>query len=650
MTDAARTGLPARLVTTVDRVLPRSSVRPSPPAPLPSCPVAQEPARRAVSAYAIVSVLYVVAALAVTAPGLAHLGSRVIGEGSDPYQAMWSISWVEGWLHGAHGLFFSHQLLFPQGVNLAWTTLGLTTSLVGALLAPLTGLVAAYNAAVLLATAANGTAMYAFARRVGLDGSAAGLCGLVFLASPFFVGQLLGHIQMIGAYGIPLFLSCLWGILEQPRRRSARYLLLGALLAFVAYGSEEYALYAVIGGVIVAVLHPAVRRGGPSALLGRWRGWIASMLVFGLLAAPLLDALLLQPLAAGNGPRSVPVDWSTDLVGFLVPAPWGLFAWLRPSWHLAFNLADGSWFPGFVVWLSIALLVVVRGRLAPVERAVVRVAGVGAAVAGVLSLGPRLHVGGRIYRSIPMPDALLAHLPVVDETLPERLAVLTALFGALLVGAAASALRRRLRPGARSRLVVVGVGVALVGAASVRAPFPTTTARPAPYAGAVRAAGGTVLFVPATIFWTRDRGSSEAFMYVDALTGRPTPEGYVARLPRSSIARINRSPVLGYLSAMGEGGRPPSTGMEAAAARALPAYLAHERVHAVVLFADGLRRPRADLAWIRARSRAPSSVVRYPGRTWVVFFGASPPQHTARRPPSRARGDQPAAHAPSQRS
>ena len=67
------------------------------------------------------------------------------------------------------------------------------------------------------------------------------------------------------------------------------------------------------------------------------------------------------------------------------------------------------------------------------QHPLVRVLCVSAAVALLLSFGSTLHVGGNDTH-IPLPGAILAHLPVLDNLVPARFAVYVALFTALLFG------------------------------------------------------------------------------------------------------------------------------------------------------------------------------------------------------------------------
>lgn len=592
---------------------------------------ANGPAPRRVRPYVAAAVGYLLAALAVTAPGLAHLSTRVVGHGGDPIQSIWNIAWVGGWLAGRHALFFTRELFFPEGANLAWMTLALPATVPAALLRPLLGLVGAYNAVLLGSLVADGAAMYALARRVGLRGWAAWLSGLTFLASPYLVGEARAHLDLVGAYPLPLAALVLWGILEDERPGAWRFILLGAVIAGAAYEVPDCAVFAVLVALAILVYHPSTRGRVIRSIRARWWGWLLASGTALAAAWPLLHALLAGQLVPREGiPHLMPELFSTDLLGLVIPAPWGLFDFLRPYWHLEVDLSDGSYFPGFAVYGAILVLVEGRRRLSPRSRGVVRCAGWGMAAFGVLSLGPRLHFGGLIL-SIPLPFAVLAHLPAVGETLPERLSGVVAMFGALLVGEAVQLLwpkdLARSGPGSRTRAGALVLGsLAVLGLVSIPYPFPTRGVPRAAFARAVEQRGGSVLFVPAQMPDTRDSvpyevtapGQGYEYMFADAVVGLPTPEGYVSSIPVATALRIDTSSTLSYVTLMGRTDPRVSGSTERAGARALAGFLRRMDVHSVVLFANELAHPEADAAWFTAYAGVATHLARFPGGVWVL--------------------------------
>jgi len=579
-------------------------------------------------------------AVLLSLPASLHLTTSLIGTGSDPTQNVWNVVWVRGWLDGHHGLYFTRQLLYPDGANLAWMTLALPSSIVAALLVPLIGLAGAYNVALLVTLAADGVAMYVLGRKVGLAPPAAALAGLAFETGPYLTHQLGGHLHMVGAYPIPLAVALLWGILERPRPAPARFVLLGALVALAAYDAPDYALYVVLAGIVVALFHPATSGRIVASILERWWGWLLAGVVALGLVAPFLDALLAGPLAVGSAavsPSTTP--WVVDLVGFLVPPPAGAFRFLggRERETLLVQYA----FPGFFALGAFVVLLRWRERIPAERRGLLRLCLVGMIAFAVLSLGTHLHADGWSF-PVPLPYLLLAHLPGFADTLPARLTVLVALFSSLLVGLATELVVTQIRhrraegtEGAKahrlernaSRWALGGATFAgaVLLALSVPYPFPSFESVGAAFVPSVRAGGGTVLFVPAQVPWTADVAQSRTdpqrgywYMYADAELGLPTPEGYVSRLPLVTTARVDRSAVLRYVTLMQRTDPRDRSPAEAVAARALGGFLRRMDVHSIVLRTSELTHPVADAGWFVGHAGVPTHLTRFPGGIWVL--------------------------------
>jgi hypothetical protein len=596
-------------------------------------------------------VAYGLTACVLSAPVVDRLSTVVIGNGTDPWQDIWNIWWVKGWLLGQHPLYFTHLLFYPRGANLAWMTLALPAATVaGGLAAFGVSLSMAYNLVMLGSLVADGLAAYWCGRRMGLERAGATAAGFVFMASPYFMGQMLGHLDLVGAYAIPLVAGWFWDVWRRDRPPWWRYGMLGALLALTTYAVEDYALYTFLLCALIIIVHPARRGQRWRTFLERGGGWALALGIYVILVFPLVYALTQGPLAVhGAAAEPLGLPWVVDALAWITPDPWGYFRWLTPIWHLDPNVADGSGFPGFVAWGVVAYGLTRRRRLSTDKRAVFGALAILAAIFAVLSMGPALHVNGHLYR-IPLPELYLQMLPFWRDTLPERLAVVTALLGALLAGLAFDALWQDVSSAGLRRVVfgvfvgVIGIwafatamtllvpGAALLAAAGLAgsfcavamlrsegatvrrfmlsatlvalvllgswpAPYPELSVPAVPYAATVRQAGGSVFYVPAVLpetFW----GSGDCtYMYLAAVIGLPTPEGYVSRLPHFTLRRIDRSAVLGYLWGVQYGPNPEAR-LQRSAAKLLGRYLSRHDVRSVVVETALLAAPQKTLAWL----------------------------------------------------
>ena len=97
------------------------------------------------------------------------------------------------------------------------------------------------------------------------------------------------------------------------------------------------------------------------------------------------------------------------------------------------------------LYLGIPLLVVlVVFAVVFRRRREILFAGILAAAAFVLSMGPQLWVDGH-ETPLPLPFLLLEHLPLLEGLMPSRLALYTALFAAVMMAIGLDDLWQRLR-------------------------------------------------------------------------------------------------------------------------------------------------------------------------------------------------------------
>jgi len=391
------------------------------------------PARGRRVAWVVLSLLaYTALAVALCLPAWRDPSRVIVGSGGDAAQTIWYLRWVP---HAVgHGVdpWVTHALNRPDGVNLAWAAgLSFLPSLV---LWPVTtafGAVVAYDVYMTAALALSAWVAALVLRRWTTRAWPAWLGGLLYGFSPYMIGHALGHPHLDLAVVPPLLLLCLDQLVLRDRVGPVRLgLAIGALAGVQVLMAEEILASSVVVALGCLVALAVVHR---QQVRARTRRLLTALAA----AIPVAVALAVVPTAIQFfGPQRIagrinsPVVYSNDLLSLVVPtrlqavAPGAL---TRVSDSFSGNISEWG---GYVGLPLVVLLTVLAWRRR--DDRVVRTVGLLAGVAWVLSLGPFLHVAGHnLY--IPLPEAVVAGLPVLTNLLPTRISLFVFLFAGLLL-------------------------------------------------------------------------------------------------------------------------------------------------------------------------------------------------------------------------
>jgi hypothetical protein len=375
--------------------------------------------------------------------------------------------------HG-HSLFFTTALNAPDGVNLTYNT---QMPLLGLVAAPLTltaGSVSSLNLLMWLAFPVSATSMFLVLRRWTLWAPAAFVGGLLYGFSPYMVGQSTAHLHLIF---VPLPPLILLAVLELFVRRAGRPWRWGLALGLLCAGqflisSEVLVTTIVVAAIGLAVL--AVARPGAvaPALVSAGSGLATALLAAAAVLAYPAVVFLTGPEHYSTGAaRASGMLIRSDLLGPVLPTS---FERLTPAaWASAGDsltalrvTSENGAYIGLPLLVLLAYIVV-RFRHQPW----IRFGAVMAAVAFVLSLGTPLSVDGH-STGIPLPAALLAHVPLVDQLVPSRIALLLWLFVAVVVALGVDGLHRRTPGGGGATGAASWALVGLLGGLAVLSLLP----------------------------------------------------------------------------------------------------------------------------------------------------------------------------------
>jgi len=418
--------------------------------------------------------LYGALTLVLAYPLSIHPATTLLPGDPDSDLFMWTLAWDTHALVTRPLSIFDANIFYPYDDTLAYSE-----NLIGSapFAAPVLWLVGnpilALNIVALLSVVLCGLGAYVLGRRLGMNVTAALICGLVFAFAPtrfFRIGQL--HLTTV--QWVPFGLAALHGYLDTGRARQLK--LAAFLFTLQAFTSGHGAVFLTLamGGLLAYrfVL------GDPVAPVRRLRDL---GLTGALLLAP--TAFLFLPYSRVQvemGLRRSLVDWAPSLESFLA-SPAAMHTWLVSLWPEAaiMDRATSLLFPG-VLPIALAAVALVWGRVggdaardAPADgsrwarwaaahrRDPVLFYGLLTGVTILLSIGPPLGVWPLVY-----------WLPGLNFIrVPSRFTILATLSLAVLAGIGASKLVERAAPG-RRRLWAIGLGILML-AESASVPLPT---------------------------------------------------------------------------------------------------------------------------------------------------------------------------------
>ncbi|MEV4637140.1 hypothetical protein AB0J80_07285 [Actinoplanes sp. NPDC049548] len=364
---------------------------------------------------------------------LAH-GERVLFHGENP--------------------FFTDRLNVPDGVNIMANTTVLALSVP---FAPVTHFLGVGVTMVLLLTLGlAGTAAawwWVLSRHLVRGPLAAWVGGLWCGFAPAMVSHANGHINFVSQFVVPFIVRQVVR-LREPGRVLRGGVILGLLIVLQVFINEETLLFTAITMFVVVVAWACSAR---QAALEAARRFVLGLGV----AAGTALVLLAYPLwVQFAGPQSYsgqpfePGKFVTDLLSLGAYARQSLGGNGVVARALSPSPTEDNAFWG----VPMLVMLVVAGRMLWHHLAA-RAAMIAGLVLLVMSLGPQLRVAGH-DTGVPLPFALIAHVPVIDLISVTRFAMVPATIIGVLLALAAD--RAVLLPSRRRIAFWVGLAVAVV--------------------------------------------------------------------------------------------------------------------------------------------------------------------------------------------
>lgn len=407
--------------------------------------------------------LYAATSWALLARG-ASLRDNILGLWSDPYLIIWCLRYLP-WAIAHHQFApVTHLVWQPNGLNLAWVT---AVPLLGLIAAPVTqafGPVLSFNLLTLAAPTLAGWAAYFLCLELCELPLAALLGGFLFAFSSYEGAQTLDHLNLDFIAFLPLILLVALRRVRGRAGRGCTALWLGLLLGGEFLISEEVLATTCLFGAacfLLAYVFEAPRRPALRALA--LDILLAAPLALAL-PSPILWAMVTGPQDVAH-PASWPEYYAIDALNFLLPtvADWGGESVARITRHFTAGQDEQAGYLGLPLLLLLGIILC--------DTRMRRVLWLPLAMLGLtmlISLGAVLHIRGYVT-GIPLPWALIAHVPLIGEALPARTMVYGFLSLAIIVS-----LWLRERPGVLPVMAVVCICLSLMPVPHPARPVPVS--------------------------------------------------------------------------------------------------------------------------------------------------------------------------------
>ncbi|WP_412740152.1 hypothetical protein [Krasilnikovia sp. MM14-A1259] len=444
--------------------------RAEPGAPEPATPVADVPGRRRRRADLGALFSYLALAVLVLVQLWRDPNGRVLSANADDHGVfLFMLAHSERVVFHGADLLFSDRLNAPTGVNMMANTSVLA---LGLPVSPITHWLGAGVSVVLLLTlglAGTAAAWYWLFTRLVRGRLAAWLGGLWCGFAPTMVSHANGHVNFVCQFVVPFIV---WQVLRlrEPGRVLRGGVALGLLVVLQVFINEETLLFTALTLAVFVPAYAVQRRDVARAV---WRRFVAGLGV----AVAVASALLAYPLwhqfgAAGSyhGQPFTPDQVATDLLSLGAYARQSLAGNVAVARELTVSATEENTFFGVPMLIMLGVMVAMLWRSAA-ARAVV----LAGAVLLVASLGPKLRVAGHVT-GIPLPFALVSHVPVLDLVSVTRFAMVPATLVGVLIALAAD----RIGDHPQRRRVAFWAALAVALVPVLPKPLPIVGADPLP--------------------------------------------------------------------------------------------------------------------------------------------------------------------------
>ena len=347
-------------------------------------------------------------------PVMTHFSTRYLTRfRADPDFYRWALAWTPWALLHGHDPLYSHYVFAPGGIDLTWSALIPGPAIVMWPITHLFGSVASSNTLKLLSFSLAGWGAYLVCHRLTKAFWPSLLGGYLFGFSTYMVGQG-GHLNLILIFPIPLLVYLAIRHVEGSMG-TPTFIALTALglLGLFSISTELFGTTVLFGGIayLLALI-----------FAGKDRIRVVKTALFTAVAYVIVGAAIFVPYllpAIRNTPDETlhPLARaSADLLGFVVPRP-DILIRFRPLAHISNRFSANLYEDASYIGIALVLMLIGFGITERRRRGTWALL-LFVLIVSILSLGPVLHIEGRLL--FQMPGALVAKIPLLKNATAQR--------------------------------------------------------------------------------------------------------------------------------------------------------------------------------------------------------------------------------------
>lgn len=246
--------------------------------------------------------LYIALGIAMTWPIAAHLSSKVMGYGRDPYIFIWNYWWFKHAIDSHISPLHTNMIFFPRDVSLSLHTMQWFNCLLAYPMQRFMNLIAVYNTLNIVSVTLSAFCGYWMIASIVKKWLPALVVGIACGFAPYFSAHLMGHPNLVGAEFIYLYFLCAYAFLVSQKARYAVWSGLWMALSGLC-DLQYFAFCFLVGAMIFIALWLTCERPDRNGMKRRILLLAGSWLVAGVLLAP-VEISAVQGISSGTQDRS----------------------------------------------------------------------------------------------------------------------------------------------------------------------------------------------------------------------------------------------------------------------------------------------------------------------------------------------------------